>query len=54
MKNYFRTNLSESIKVGDKIIKTKDWGSFKLRKNGKVILSLGTGNKRDLVRVTPL
>ena len=44
------TELSQSVGPGDKIIHTKDWGSFKLRKNGRVKLMIDN----EFIRCTPI
>jgi len=46
----YKTTILDNLKPGDKIIRTKDWGDFKLRKNGRVILSIGN----EIIKVTPI
>jgi hypothetical protein len=41
------TELSQSTSPGDKLIHTKDWGSFKVRKNGRIWLHIGD----EIIRV---
>lgn len=43
------TELATATKPGDKIIRTKDWGDFKVRKNGRITVKIGD----EIVRVTP-
>ena len=43
----FATELSQSISPIDRIIHTKDWGDFKVRRNGRIKLSIGN----EVVRV---
>jgi len=45
-----RTELSQAVTPEDKIIYTKNWGMFKVRKNGRVILKI----EDDYVRCTPM
>jgi len=47
IKNITTTTL-DNLKPGDKIIRTKDWGDFKIRKNGKYRLKIGN----EIVRVS--
>lgn len=44
------TELSNDVSPGDEIIYTKDWGRFKVRKNGRHILEIGG----EIIRVTPM
>ena len=44
------TELSQAVTPIDRIIHTKDWGSFKLRKNGRIRLRVGN----DIIRCTPI
>jgi hypothetical protein len=41
-------------KKGEKKIETKDWGKFKIRKNGRLIISIDLGEKKEIIRVTPI
>jgi hypothetical protein len=45
--------LVKKTQVGDKVIVLAD-GIYKLRKNGKFVVSIDTGKKREIVRVTRL
>ena len=44
------TKLTDDVSPNSKYIHTEDWGSFKVRKNGRVRLSI----EGELVRVTPI
>ena len=44
------TELSNDVSPGDRIIYTKDWGRFRVRKNGRRILEIGN----EIIRVTPM
>lgn len=44
--------LVRPTKPGDKYIFTSR-GTYKLRKNGRIILSVGEGDERETVRVSP-
>lgn len=37
-----------------KVIKTKDFGDFVRRKNGKHILIIGSGKNREIIKATKL
>ena len=43
------TTLLKDLKLGDKIIQTKEWGNFKVRKNGRYQIYIGN----EFVRVSP-
>lgn len=43
----YSTKLTEDLAPFSKYIHTKDWGTFKIRKNGRLFLMIGT----ELVRV---
>jgi len=44
------TLLKQLIDTEDKIIRTKDWGDFKIRKNGKICLRI----EEEVIRCTPI
>ena len=48
------TTLAYIHNAGERIVKTVGWGNFKIRKNGKVYLSIGEGACREIVRCSPI
>jgi len=44
------TELLEATELQTKIIKTKDWGDFRVRKNGRIALKIGD----EIIRCTPI
>jgi len=50
MKKWESTILIRKIKKGSKYIFTKDWGNFKLRKNGRFSFLIGKGKKGEIVK----
>lgn len=48
-----RYKLTRRARAGDKIIHTTI-GSFKIRKNGRLMIKIGRGESAEVVRVTPL
>lgn len=48
------TTLAFHHDPGERIIKTVGWGNFKIRKNGKIYLSIGEGVNKEIVRCSPI
>lgn len=50
----FATTLNCLHSPGETVIHTVAWGDFKIRKNGKVLLAIGEGASREVVKCTPI
>lgn len=50
LRTMVKTITLRKLNLGDKIIQTKDWGDFKIRKNGRYRLRIGN----EIVRVSKI
>lgn len=48
------TTLAYEHRPGETVVKTVGWGNFKIRKNGRIFMSIGEGANREIVRVSPI